>query len=59
MQAPRLHFFVKKGNSKWSNGIFLLPLHSLLKVLPIKFSPSRGVRGGLTIFLTPRMGACA
>ena len=38
---------------------FLLPLHSLLKVLPIKFSPSRGVRGGLTIFLTPRMGACA
>ena len=38
---------------------FLLPLHSLLKVLPIKFSPSRGVRGGLTILLTPRMGACA
>ena len=57
MQAPRLHFFVKKGNSKWSNGIFLLPLHSLLKVLPIKFSHSSVVRGGVTICLTPRLGA--
>ena len=51
MQAPRLHFFVKKGNSKWSNGIFLLPLHSLLKVLPIRNSlPMGGGMGRGLIF---------